>query len=599
MPRINITENDNSWYTPQVDSNDLVIYAPGFSTFGPDEPTLVNSETFSTIFGEKLSQVDDISSYDMVTSYLLSGALVLFHRLIPNGALKSSIEVPGVTRTAECSREGVTIEIAKVYKENINTVFTYSESGNNWTDQLSGKEFDNAKLKEKYGLTITLDDDVALENGDTITFTVTASPAIITVTAKYPGSFGNQLSFKPIRVSKDDTTGVIDGYIHVILKGAVIEIITIRDLAKGDYSSNYLTLELTGNEVPEDFNNTTFSLVGGQDYVAPSTNKSVKTEALEAFIRKNYEKGLDIKDPLFYDLDAITTNGLDGTLTVTPNDSTGTSISLDSQFKDVVESRKDCIFIVDDPNDNTNYDVDGDGSADFYAYCGQFDSVRCVGIGPRSASNLITTGRSTTIPGSFVFLYEWSKSIASGNPKWRVPAGVKYGSLGTVTDTVYKIGSAQLAIWQNNDQLIDGGHKVNPIMQLKNYGYVIYGDSTLKHSQANGATSMLQQISVVTTINAIHRRAHEIALGLQFDQMDSSLILEFKTLLSTFMDTLKYQSAIYAYDITVGVNNTVTATMLTTKTIPVIVNISPTPAVENFDITLNVTQAGVTFSTEE
>ena len=63
------------------------------------------------------------------------------------------------------------------------------------------------------------------------------------------------------------------------------------------------------------------------------------------------------------------------------------------------------------------------------------------------------------------------------------------------------------------------------------------------------------------------------------------------------MDQLRYQGALYDYEIVLD-STSVTRTDLNEKTVPVLIRISPNPAAENFDITLEISQAGVTFSDE-
>ena len=65
-----------------------------------------------------------------------------------------------------------------------------------------------------------------------------------------------------------------------------------------------------------------------------------------------------------------------------------------------------------------------------------------------------------------------------------------------------------------------------------------------------------------------------------------------------FMSQLKYNNALYDYEI-VADTSTLTLDDLNSRTVPVIIRISPTPAAENFDITLEISQAGVTFGADD
>jgi phage tail sheath protein FI len=197
-------------------------------------------------------------------------------------------------------------------------------------------------------------------------------------------------------------------------------------------------------------------------------------------------------------------------------------------------------------------------------------------------------------------LKTWANSLAEGNPVWAVPAGVSRGQVPSVTGTKYNVGQAVLAEWQSdydefNANVLEN-YKVNPIMKLRQYGYVINGNATLLKTQ-NGARSLTDQLSVRVIANLIKSQAYDYALGLQFGQMSDDLFAKFKTLLDTYLGQLVYQGALYDYKITM--NTSMISTSLNTRTIPVLIQISPVPAVENFDITLEISRAGVVFTDNE
>lgn len=165
---------------------------------------------------------------------------------------------------------------------------------------------------------------------------------------------------------------------------------------------------------------------------------------------------------------------------------------------------------------------------------------------------------------------------------------------------MYPVGSAVIDMWQNQDFInneqvsVSEVYKVNPIANLKQYGYVIYGNSTLLHNRYDGATSMLQLFSVRVLANLIKSRAFDVSLALNFDQIDDDLFAEFKSLMTVFMEQLRYGKALYDYQIVVDRSH-MTLDNLNGKTVPVTIRISPNPAAENFIINLEISQAGITF----
>lgn len=225
-----------------------------------------------------------------------------------------------------------------------------------------------------------------------------------------------------------------------------------------------------------------------------------------------------------------------------------------------------------------------------------FNSSYVAAYGPWSSATYTSTGVTRELPGSYVLLISWAQSLSVGTPMYYAPAGVKRASVNFVSNTKYPVGKAILSLWQGDYSSIES-HRINPIMKIKQYGYVIYGNSTLLRPLGDGSTSMLQSFSTRVLANMIKTQAFNISLTLQFDQMTDDLFAEFRTLMTTFMDQLKYNGALYDYRIVADRANT-TLDSLNNRTVPVLIQISPNPAAENFDIMLEISQAGVSFSTD-
>lgn len=280
---------------------------------------------------------------------------------------------------------------------------------------------------------------------------------------------------------------------------------------------------------------------------------------------------------------------------------------IDDLYIYVAENRGLAIYLVDGDRDWTpeeyfNYtDLPSnnfDPSDSLLKSSSGFNTSYGAAYGPWVSAKLTSTGVSRVLPGSYALITAWSQSIASGVPMYYAPAGVKRTKLPLVNSTVYRVDSAVNELWQSQDVTVTNGHKINPIINLRQYGYVIYGNSTLLKNQSNGVTSMLQSMSTRILANLIKQRAFDISLSLQFDQIDSDLFSQFKILLSKYMDTLKYKGALYDYLI-VADYSALTLDDLNSRTVPVTIKISPNPAAENFVINLEISQAGVSFADTE
>ena len=296
------------------------------------------------------------------------------------------------------------------------------------------------------------------------------------------------------------------------------------------------------------------------------------------------EGALDILlDPYIFDFDVAIAAGFNKTMDLSKID------AVDAAICEAVKNRGTALYLVDG--------IAGSSPEEFYAYCSQFNTSYAAGIGPWGYAKFMNTGVVSLLPGSYAMLVQWIKSTSEGVPVWVAPAGVKRSSFGSFyVKPQYEIGKSVLDAWQVNDEdpAIDC-YKVNPIMRAKSYGYVVYGNSTLLHSSEDGQTSMLQSISTRMTSNVIKKLAFNVALGLQFDQMINDLFIQFKTLIGVKLDEMKYQGAIYDYRVIVD-SSVVNVGNLNERRVPVVIQISPAPAVENFDITLEITKAGLTFA---
>lgn len=290
----------------------------------------------------------------------------------------------------------------------------------------------------------------------------------------------------------------------------------------------------------------------------------------------------NLEDPYQYDFDIIDSCGL-------PECKESDTIDkVDKVLVELAEKRGTAIYFV---NGASSWDY-----TTMYTYCSLFDTSFAVGCGPWGYAQLVGSGKMALLPGSYPVIVAWAQSCASGNPLWLAPAGVKRASLNSFyKGTSYVVGKTVLDQWQNHQNVYPGAYKVNPIMKVKQYGYVVYGNSTLLHTRGDGATSVLQTLSTRVTANLIKREAFLVSLKLQFDQLTMDVFTEFKVLLGRFMDQLMYTKALYDYQITLT-KGAITSVDMNEKTLPITIKISPNMAVENFEINLEISKAGVSFS---
>ena len=409
----------------------------------------------------------------------------------------------------------------------------------------------------------------------------------ITINAKYPGTYGNELSISLKEIKGGESKrAMLVVYANGGTQMLETHVVDFTDAMSDSYYANIESDFIEFGEVGEVSSITPLEnqpMSGGKDFADKSTLDNV----LKAVEAKLEEKGhfTDLEDPYQFDFDVVTSAML------SVPEETGTIGKVDQALFNLVTKRGTAIYLVDGKSD---WDY-----TEAYTYAGLFNSSYAAMFGPWGYAQLLDSGRTMLLPGSYAMLVRWAQSCSEGTPKWMAPAGVKRASLGSFyKDTKYVVGKTVLDAWQNHDYVGPDDYFVNPIMKAKQYGYVIYGNSTLLHSGLNNARSLLEQFSVRMIANTIKSHAFDISLYLQFDQMASDLYVQFKTLMTTFMDQLSYTGAIYDYEIVLGDNGTITRALLNERTIPVLIRISPNPAAENFDITLEISQAGIDFTDE-
>lgn len=402
--------------------------------------------------------------------------------------------------------------------------------------------------------------------------------------AKYPGSTGNKISLD-IRVV-DETSKTLTIFVYlskVLVETLVVSLLDSQSDKYYEYfQSNYIQIIIEGDVGSIEFSSSKkYTLSGGTDYAEGKTGPEILNEITDAISTEGALS--DLTDPYQYGFDIITSAGLPryagGEIKKDP---------VDEALLNLAEKRGTAVYLIDGAKDWT--------AESLYAYAALYDSSYSAVFGPWGYAQILSRGSTALLPGSYAMVVAWAQSCSSGTPLWMAPAGVKRASLGSFyKDTKYSVGKTILDMWQNHEYVQPDDYRINPIMKVKQYGYVIYGNSTLLKTRNDGATSMLQSFSVRVLANLIKSKAFEVSLSLQFDQLTNDLFVQFKSLLGVYMDQLRYQNALYDYEIVVE-NEIITSADLNEKRLPVTIRVSPNPAAENFDISLEITQTGVSFS---
>lgn len=543
MPRININEIDSSRYVNPAESAPMTVLVPGTASFGPVF-TSDNPEVF-TFVG------DD----DLINFYNTFGV---------NPAKYADTNKVLRTLSGDLSFEYVT-----------NLLHS--------------------------GATVQF---YRLNSGKAATGGSSANSALIS--AKYGGRFGNMLIVDVQSVTNSKTDAIISVYRNTFEATDILvpsnNVTLIKKLPRlisarvsTDESSQYfidsvdlkyVNITLDGLTALVGTGNATYNLFGGLDYASneQAIDEETAIRNILSYLKNSYR---NFSDQYLFDFDIVTAGGLMVEDISENEDDKVTFETINTEITSLCETRKDCFAPLDTPMDASYTDV--------LAYAATQESSYTAIYAPWCSFVSSTTGRTVTMPPSFIFM----KALLLGMESqvdaelWYVPAGVQRTSAPFIVAPVYQIGSTILDEFQNNNE-----YRVNPIMRLRNYGYCIYGNATCKQSITGVPHSALESLNVRLIANAVKKHIFEVCSGLSFDYNNSQLWLSFYSQMDEKLLYMKRHYGLYDYKIIMDAS-TVTTEAMNERRVPGKVLISPTLAGEFFDIDFEIVPSGVTFTTEE
>lgn len=539
MPRININEIDNTLYSAS-NTQDNIVFVPGIATKGTyDRPVLItNTRDFLDTFGDmsptstKISGSSVMNSWEYAYNLINSGLSVLFRRVVIDDTVKAKIDI-------------------------------YSKYTN------GQKSTDSTKIG--------------------------------TIQARYPGTYGNRLSFTidgtsfKVYVNSDNTENSVKSLLETYSFGSDLSTETdsnkikaaLESIDSSNHIFNNITIAIDSDAIKslKSFPQTLDSnsnyvyqnLVGGKDETYDNLRKALE----EGSVYK------EIEDKYIYDVKFITSGGVTGETikTGTSGHKEIDSMKIYQNMRDLAYKRQDCLALFDVPFGqsegnkdvlNQVFDTLSDGTALSYA----------AAYAPWGYMLLQSSKSYKWVAPSYIFLSTLADSIKSGSFSWQVPAGVNRGLISNINATEFPIGESLLNTWQN-----DNPASINPIMNLRNYGYSIYGQRTLYSvSKSNNSySSALKEVGVRLVTIDIKKAIFNIAVGLTFEANTIHTWSEFKGQLEPYLDNIKANRGISSYQILMD-SNTTTINNINNNTVVGIVRITPTRAAENFNISFEINQ---------
>ena len=322
------------------------------------------------------------------------------------------------------------------------------------------------------------------------------------------------------------------------------------------------------------------SLTGGSD---PTRDSIIATLGNAEFSSSPFAM---LSDKYIYDVKFITSGGY--TDSEASEGNSGTPIALN--MLKLANAREDCTAFPDIPDSM----VEDDRILAFFNGLTGVDASYGAAYAPWFEMKLADRSYKM-MPPSYIFLITLARSLQN-NPIWMPPAGVDRATLVNAVKPTFEIGGPTLQKWQDNDG--ETLQCINPIMKLRQYGYVIYGQRTLMLLDDSNRQSSLKSLNVRITSNEIKKAIFTACIGLTFEQNTLRTWNEFKSRVEPKLLEMKSGRGINDYEIIMD-DTTTSAVDMQENRIRGIVRVSILNAVEHFDIGFEIMPSSVTFGTEE
>jgi hypothetical protein len=312
---------------------------------------------------------------------------------------------------------------------------------------------------------------------------------------------------------------------------------------------------------------------------ATQSNELATVATFEATIEKS-----DVETAEIDITNLFSVEGADNTLVVT-SAIFSTSSSVASTLASLAEKRGDAIAFIDEFN-NPKRPLNTNEGASFYSSFTSGDFIIkntfATVIAGNHRVNCPFAGMEVTVPGSYCYLTSLAQSIKV-NGNWLAVAGV---TRGVVPNYIANASNYRLSNVIADAYTTETGVSINPITNIKPYGYTIWGNRTLKNNGADGltATSFLNLRNLMCDVK---KRIFVAAKMCMFEQNNDILWINFKSLITPTLDKL-----LTGY----GISNYKIEKVATAKKgkLQAVVRLYPIYAVEEFEVLVTFEDEDVT-----
>ena len=226
----------------------------------------------------------------------------------------------------------------------------------------------------------------------------------------------------------------------------------------------------------------------------------------------------------------------------------------------LAETRGDCVAFIDHTdNPYRNQNIDQSDSL-YYAVKNdlvtfQNDGEFATMFTPWAQYNRVTTDNDKNysksidykpqvrMPGSYAYFLSLADSIKV-NPNWLAIAGVARGLVQNLSSggMTTNIPNGAADAMEPRD-----GIAINPITNIKPYGYTIWGNRTLKNNGAAGNLTATSFLNIRNLVSDIKKEVYRTSRKLTFEQNNDVLWVNFKSEIAPLLDRMLHGYGISSY----------------------------------------------------
>ena len=266
-----------------------------------------------------------------------------------------------------------------------------------------------------------------------------------------------------------------------------------------------------------------------------------------------------------------------------------------TKMMNVAATRGDCVAIIDH-TDNPNRDDNIDHFDSIYQTVIDDVSLQAHGefatmFTPWATYNRQTIDKlgnkninaptSIRMPASYAYLLALADSIKT-NANWLAIAG---SARGTVLNLAQDGMTTNIPNGAADRMQPRDGVAINPITNINPYGYVIWGNRTLKNNGVEGNLTATSFLNIRNLVSDVKKVCYRAARKLTFEQNNDILWINFKSIVNPILDTMMSGYGISGYKLVID-NDKLRELGNPKSTLCVKIILYPVYAVEDFYISI-------------